>query len=116
LKSGRAYRVQVRGLAQAATAAAGVRVRVRKTNTSGAVWLDTFTVATPAASTNVQYVNQQVVTNTTGGTITTDLVMTWVTATGGGNSFLNAGAGLSTAFEVTDIGAASAFPGAQAIT
>ncbi|MFB6977679.1 hypothetical protein [Streptomyces scopuliridis] len=116
LKSGRAYRVQVRGLAQAATAAAGVRVRVRKTNTSGAVWLDTFTVATPAANTNVQYVNQQVVTNTTGATITTDLVMTWVTATGGGNSFLNAGAGLYTAFEVTDIGAAANFPGAQAIT
>ncbi|MFE7398859.1 hypothetical protein [Streptomyces sp. NPDC057557] len=116
LKTGRAYRVQVRGLAQAATAAAGVRVRVRKTNTSGAVWLDTFTIATPAANTNVQYANQNVVTNTTGATITTDLVMTWVTASGGGNSLLNAGAGLYTAFEVSDIGAAADFASAQPIT
>ncbi|MGW1102702.1 hypothetical protein [Streptomyces sp. NPDC002540] len=116
LKTGRAYRVQVRGLAQAATAAAGVRVRVRKTNTAGAVWLDTFTVATPAANTNVQFANQQVVTNTTGSTITTDLVMTWVTASGGGNSSLNAGGGCYIAFEVTDIGSAADFPGAQPIT
>ncbi|MFF1499765.1 hypothetical protein ACFVZR_07775 [Streptomyces sp. NPDC058316] len=116
LKTGRAYRVQVRGLAQAATAAAGVRVRVRKTNTSGAIWLDTYTIATPAANTNVQYANQNVVTNTTGATITTDLVMTWVTASGGGNSLLNAGAGLYTAFEVSDIGAAADFAGAQPIT
>ncbi|MFE4915795.1 hypothetical protein ACFRCX_30285 [Streptomyces sp. NPDC056652] len=116
LRTGRAYRVQVRGLAQAATAAAGVRVRVRKTNTSGAVWLDTFTVATPAANTNVQYANQQIIVNTTGSTITTDLVMTWVTASGGGNSFLNAGAGFYTAFEVTDIGAATDFSTAQSVT
>ncbi|MER8083854.1 hypothetical protein ABTZ57_01495 [Streptomyces sp. NPDC094048] len=116
LKTGRAYRVQVRGLAQAATAAAGVRIRVRKTNVSGAIWLDTYTVATPTANTNVQYANQNVVTNATGGTITTDLVMTWVTASGSGNSYLNAGGGFYTAFEITDIGAAADFPGAQAIT
>lgn len=115
LKTGRAYRVKVRGLCQNNTASTGVRIRVRKTNVTGAIWADTFTVATPTAATNCQYANEQVIANTTGATITTDLVMTWLSVTAG-SSFLNAGPGFYTAFDVTDIGAAADFPTAQAVT
>jgi hypothetical protein len=115
LKTGRAYRIQVRGLAQNNTNGTGVRIRVRKTNVTGAVWLDSFTVTTPVANANYQYNNQQVVTNITGSTITATLVMTYASVSGG-NSILNTGGGCYTTFEVTDIGDAANFSTAQTIT
>jgi hypothetical protein len=115
LKSGRAYRIQVRGLCQNNTNNTGVRVRVRKTNTSGAVWLDSFTVTTPVGAANYQYSNSQVVTNVSGSTITSTVVMTYA-AVGGGTCILNTGGGCYTTLEITDIGAASDFPTAQTIT
>lgn len=115
LKTGRAYRIQVRGLAQNNTNGTGVRVRVRKTNTTGAVWLDSFTVTTPVGGANYQYSNQQVVTNVSGATITANLVMTYASV-GGGNSILNTGGGCYTTFEVIDIGDAASFSTAQTVT
>ncbi|MFE7111751.1 hypothetical protein ACFU98_29405 [Streptomyces sp. NPDC057575] len=115
IKKGRAYRISVRGLAQNNTASTGVRIRVRKTNATGAIWLDTFTVTTPNAGANYQYNNENVVINDSGADITTTLVMTW-TSVAGGNSTLNAGLGFYTAFEVVDIGSATNFSTAQSVT
>jgi len=115
LKTGRAYRIKVRGLAQNDTGNSGVRVRVRKTNTAGAIWLDSFTVTTPVAGANYQFINEQVIRNDTGATITTDLVMTYVRVAAG-NAFLNTGNGLHIAFDVTDIGSSTNFATAQAVT
>ncbi|MDK0525014.1 hypothetical protein [Streptomyces sp. ML-6] len=115
IKRDRAYRISVRGLARNDTANTGVRVRVRKTNASGAIWLDTFTVTTPSANANYQYANDQIIINDSGADITTTLVMTWVSVAGG-NSFLNTGLGFYTAFEVLDVGAMANFPTAQSVT
>jgi hypothetical protein len=115
IKTGRAYRIKVHGLAQNNTANTGVRIRIRKTNATGAVWLDTFTVTTPNAGANYQYNNEHIVINETGADITTTLVMTW-TSVAGGSSTLNAGLGLYTAFEVVDVGPSTNFPTAQSVT
>lgn len=115
IASGRAYRLKVRGLAQNDTANTGVRVRIRKTNTAGQIWLDTFTITTPVGGANYQFNNEQVIRNDTGATIVTDLVMTYVRVAAG-NAFLNAGNGLYIAFDVTDIGASADFPTAQPVT
>ncbi|MGW1409473.1 hypothetical protein [Streptomyces sp. NPDC002403] len=115
IKRDRAYRISVRGLARNDTANTGVRVRVRKTNAAGAIWLDTFTVTTPSANANYQYANDQIIINDSGADITTTLVMTWVSVVGG-NSFLNTGLGFYTAFEVLDIGAMTNFSTAQSVT
>ncbi|MGW2843966.1 hypothetical protein [Streptomyces sp. NPDC001274] len=115
IKRDRAYRISVRGLARNDTANTGVRVRVRKTNAAGAIWLDTFTVTTPSANANYQYANDQIIINDSGADITTTLVMTWVSVVGG-NSFLNTGLGFYTAFEVLDVGAMTNFPTAQSVT
>lgn len=117
LPSGRAYRIHTRALVRNNTANGGVRIRVRRgTTTAGAVWLDTFTVATPVANTNTPSEHAEVVRNVSGSTITTGLCMTYERVTGGTSAFLNAGPGFSIAFEVEDIGAASDFPTATAIT
>lgn len=115
IKNGRAYQLNVRGLAINNTANTGVRIRIRRTNTSGAIWLDTYTVTTPNAGANYQYSNTNVVVNDTGADITTTLVMTWVSVAGG-NSFLNTGHGFYTTMEVLDIGAAANFTTAQSAT
>ncbi|MET8746307.1 hypothetical protein [Streptomyces sp. NPDC004728] len=115
IKRDRAYRITVRGLARNDASNTGVRVRVRKTNAVGAIWLDTFTITTPVANANYQYGNDQIIINDSGVDITTTLVMTWVSVAGG-NSFLNTGLGFYTAFEVFDVGAMTNFSTAQSVT
>ena len=117
LPSGRAYRIQTRALVRNDTANGGVRLRVRRgTTTSGATWLDTFTVATPQANTNTPTERAEVIRNVTGSTITTGLCMTYQRVTAGTAASLNAGTGFSIAFEVEDIGDASDYPNATAVT
>ncbi len=115
IKNGRAYRLRVRGLAVNKTANTGVRIRIRRTNISGAIWLDTFTITTPNANANYQYNNETIVINDTGADITSTFVMTWVSVAAG-NSFLNTGNGIYTTMEILDAGSAADFSTAQSAT
>ncbi|GGW41396.1 hypothetical protein [Streptomyces xantholiticus] len=114
-ETGRAYRVILRGLGQSSVAEDTMTMRVRKTNTSGQVLLESFRIYIPAGGVNVDYYSAQVCTNTTGADVSAALVGTYVRNTGTGNCFMAASATHVSYIQVEDIGPASDFPSAVAI-
>lgn len=114
--AGRAYRIIIKGLAQSSVAADRVQLKVRKTNTSGAIYLDTMSaLVIPANTTNVMYYLGNEIRNLTASTITATLVMTYVRQSGTGNARIAADATNPAYVEVEDIGLASAYTDAVAM-
>lgn len=114
-RAGRAYRVTFKGLAQSSVAADQLTVRVRKTNTSGDVYVDSFRIPIPTAGGNVPFYLANICTNTTSADVSAVLVGTYVRLTGTGNCVLAATTTHVCYVEVEDIGDAVDFAGARAI-
>lgn len=115
-RAGRAYRITFKGLAQSSVAADQLTVRVRKTNTSGDVYVDSFRIPIPTAGGNVPFYLANICSNTTSADVSAVLVGTYVRLTGTGNCVLAATTTHVCYVEVEDIGDAVDFAGARAIT
>jgi hypothetical protein len=115
-RTGRAYRIALRGLAQSSAGGDTMTLKVRKTNTSGTVYLESFRLYIPVNGTNVDYYSSQICTNTTGADVSAPLVATYLRNSGGGNVLVAASATHVSYIRVEDIGLASDFPSAVAIT
>lgn len=116
-RNGRAYRVTYKGLAQSSVANDSVTVRVRKTDTAGEVYIDSFRLAIPAAGANVPFCLSNILTNTSGADITAVWVGTFVRVSGGTGNVLLAATSTHVAYiELEDIGEAVDFPTARAMT
>ncbi|MGW1324782.1 hypothetical protein ACWD64_19845 [Streptomyces antibioticus] len=115
-RAGRAYRITFKGLAQSSVAADTVTVRVRRTSTSGDIYVDSFRLPIPANATNVPFYLSNICTNGTSSDITVALVGTYVRASGTGNVLLAATTTHVCYIEVEDIGEATDFVAARAIT
>jgi hypothetical protein len=115
-ETGRAYRFTIKGLYQSSVAADQVQVRIRKTNTSGTTYVDSFRLYCPAAGGNTAFYLSNIGVNTSGADITAVVVGTYVRSAGTGNVLIAASATNPAYIEVEDIGDASDFSGATAIT
>lgn len=114
--AGRAYKVIIKGLAQSSVAADRVQMHVRKTNVSGAVYLDTMsTIVIPANTTNVLFDTHNIIKNATGSTITAALVLTYVRQAGTGNARIAADATNPAYVTIEDIGLAADYTNAVAM-
>ena len=115
-RAGRAYRITFKGLAQSSGASDAVTVRVRKTNTSGDVYIDSFRLHIPAAGANVPFYLANICSNSTAADVSAVLVGTYARAAGAGTSLIAATSTHVCYIEVEDIGEAADFPSARAIT
>lgn len=115
-RAGRAYRVIFKGLAQSSAAGDTVTVRVRKTNTSGSIYLDSFRLYVAVAATNTPFYLGNICTNTTSADVSAVLVGTYVRVGGSGNVLLAATGTHVSYIEVQDIGDATDYANATAIT
>lgn len=116
-QNGRAYAVTTKGLVSSTVAGDVVRVRVHKASNSGTTYLDTMEgLHIVSAGDNVPYEVTAVLANTTGAAIATNLSTTYVRNSGSGSVTIQAGVNNAAYTRVTDIGQASDFPEAQAIT
>lgn len=116
-KSDRAYRVTLKALVQG-NSADKATLRVRKTDASGSVYLDTFHQNIAVTGSNTLIYASNICTNTTGSDVTaTALVGTFQRSSGtGGNVLIAASSTHSAYVEVQDIGPASDYATATAIT
>ncbi|WP_405856114.1 hypothetical protein OG407_07195 [Streptomyces sp. NBC_01515] len=114
-RAGRAYRITFKGLAQSSVANDQVTVRVRKTNTSGDVYVDSFRIPIPTAGGNFPFYLANICANTGTSDVTAVLVGTYVRLSGTGNTVLAATTTHVCYVEVEDIGDAGDFAGARAI-
>lgn len=109
-RQGRAYRITVKGFFSSSVANDRIQLRVRKTNVTGTVYLNTgIGPTTPAASTSTAFYFQNVCRNTSGGDLTQTLVATFQRQAGTGNLAIAAGASDPAYLHVEDIGAAADF-------
>ncbi|MFJ9382084.1 hypothetical protein [Streptomyces sp. NPDC101455] len=115
-RAGRAYRVTFKGLVQSSTAADQVTVRVRKTNTSGDVYLDSFRLVVPTAGGNTPFYLANICANSTASDVSAVLVGTYARVSGAGNALISATTTHVCYIEVEEIGDAVDFAGARAIT
>lgn len=115
-RTGRAYRITLKCLAQSSVAGDTVMLRVRKTDTSGAAFLDQVRMYIPANAANTPVHFSNTLTNTTGSDVTAVLVATYQRASGTGNSLIAASANNVGYVLVEDVGEAADYPGAAAIT
>lgn len=116
LRNGRAYRMTFKGLVQSSVAGDMVTVRIKKTNTSGTVYLDSMRIYVGNAAANSPAYFSNICTNTSGSDVTAALVGTYVRASGTGNVLI-AATGTHVAYlHIEDIGIASDHSGAVAIT
>lgn len=114
--AGRAYRVSVKGVVQSNTAGDTVQIRVRKTNTAGAIYLDSFTgLRINVAGDNTPYCLENVIRNHTGADVTAALVMTYVRGSGAGTVLVAADAVNPAYLQINDIGASGSYPSANEI-
>lgn len=116
-KSDRAYRVTLKALIQG-NSADKATLRVRKTDLSGSVFLDTFHQNIAVTGSNTLVYASNICTNTSGADVTaTALVGTFQRSSGtGGNVLIAASSTHSAYIEVQDIGPASDYSTATAIT
>lgn len=119
-RSGRAYRVTIRGLVTSSgTTSTGARFRLRKGSVSGTVireWWD-VAVSTVTAGRNVAVDLSTVISNATGADITTALVVGCLRDWGTTDSLtVSATAGTPTSLMVEDLDSATNVPGAQALS
>ncbi|NEB00633.1 hypothetical protein [Streptomyces sp. SID13726] len=116
-RAGRAYRMTLKALIQG-NSADKATLRVRKTNASGSVYLDTFHQGIQVTSSNTLIYVSNICVNTTGADVTaTALVGTFQRSSGSAASVLVAASATHVAYvQVEDIGIAADFPSATAIT
>lgn len=116
-ENGRAYRVTVKALIQGSSADK-VGLRVRKTDASGAVYLDTFHQNVAVTGSNTLVYASNICVNTTGADVTaTALVGTFQRTSGSAGNVLVAATSTHVAFVwVEDVGPASDYINATAIT
>lgn len=115
-RTGRAYRITFKGLVQSSAAADQVTVRVRKTNTSGDVYIDSFRLVVPTAGGNTPFYLANICANSTSADVSAVLVGTFARIVGSGNSLISATGTHVCYVEVEEIGDAADFPSARAIT
>jgi hypothetical protein len=116
MRNGRAYRMTFKGLVQSSIAADTVTVRIRKTNISGTVYLDSMRIYIPVAAANAPIYFSNICTNTSGADVTAVLVGTYIRASGTGNVLVAASATHVAFVHVEDVGLATDYSGATAIT
>lgn len=115
-RDGRAYRVIFKGLAQSSVAADQIQVQVKKTNSAGASYVDSFRIQAPSAGGNTAFYLANVITNTTGFDIVAPLVGCVLRVAGGtGNVILAASTNNIAYIHVEDIGSALDYPSAHAM-
>lgn len=116
-RAGRAYRITFKGLVQSSVANDQLTVRVRKTNTSGDVYVDSFRLPILTANGNFPFYLANICSNTTSADVSAVLVGTFVRLSGGtGNCLIAATSTHVCYIEVEDIGDAADYPSARAIT
>ncbi|MGW2511264.1 hypothetical protein ACWC0A_17895 [Streptomyces scopuliridis] len=117
-RTGRAYRISLKCAVQTSVAADRVTVRLRKLNSTGAVYVEIPHVVIPATTPANQLAESSVLaSNDTGTDITTALALTIVRNAGSGNVLIT---GSSAAFVghimVEDYGPSGDFPNSRPIT
>lgn len=116
-KNGRAYRINIKALIQSSIAADTVTMRVRQNTTSGNTYLDTQRIYIPVASANVLYCGFNIITNTTGAdVVATAMLLDYLRASGTGNVLIAASTSQVAYLHIEEIGAATDFPSATAIS
>lgn len=112
----RAYRVTAKGFVQSSVSGDSVRIRVLKTNTAGQGFIDTFSGLVINGNNGMTSFTLQNIFRVTGASVVSaPLVMTYVRQTGTGNVFLGATAANPAYVEITDIGPASEYAGANVL-
>lgn len=114
----RAYRLSVKCLGQSTVANDSIRVRIRKgTATTGTAYLDTQHFIAPVASTNIPIYCENIIVNTSGSDVTSQMIATYARGAGTGNVLLTSSAISNLAYmEIRDIGPSSSFTGAPSIS
>jgi hypothetical protein len=113
----RAYRITLRALAQSGTSGDTVVFRVRKTNVTGDIYLDSHRIYIGiGGAVNFPYHDAQICANFTGADVSAALVATVVRGSGAGNAFMAASATHVSYLQVEDIGSSADFTSARAIT
>lgn len=119
-ETGRAYRLKLKTLVQSNAGTLGdqITVRIRKTNVSGAVWVEAPRVLANVSSGSTPCYFENICSNTTGSDITAPLALSFVRTAGGGTTIaIAATSGVHVTYiEVQDIGLAADFPSATALT
>lgn len=113
-QNGRAYRISYKGLGAGTVNGDQGQFRVRKTNTSGTAYIDSFSQY--LFNGNSMFNLENVCANNSGADITAALVGTYVRASGTGTVAVNASTNNVAFILVEDIGLASNFTNATAIT
>lgn len=117
--AGRAYRVTVGGRVAASNASGRTRVRIRKTNAAGTIWGDYGVVAGSLTAGDAQPMQGSTVLVRSAGTdlngVTTCLTLQNL-AGGANTSNIVSAAVAPSIFDIVDIGPASAYPSAVAVS
>lgn len=114
--AGRAYRVKVKGVVQSDVTGDTVQLRVRKTDPSGAIYLDTFTsYRVNVAGDNTIFSPENAIRNDSGADVSAALVLTYARGSGTGNVRVAADAVNPAYLEIWDIGASADYPSANEI-
>ncbi|MFF7365809.1 hypothetical protein [Streptomyces sp. NPDC008125] len=114
-KAGRAYRVTLKGLAVATIANTDCQLRVRRAALGGSLLLDTFRFPLPSTA-NVAFYFGNVFVVTGSTNLTVSLVGTISRAFGSGLVTVNASTTNTAYISTEDVGPASDFTGAPALT
>ncbi|WP_327268818.1 hypothetical protein OG233_14170 [Streptomyces sp. NBC_01218] len=114
-KAGRAYRVTVKALVQLSAATTEAQLRVRKGALGGTLLYDSWRIASPGQS-NYGVELSSIFANATGANIVTAAVATIQRASGAGNVLVAASVTSPAYLHFEDMGPASDFSGAIALT
>lgn len=115
-RTGRAYRITLKCLAQSSVSGDNMVLRVRKTDTSGTAYIDQYRVQILAAAANMPVYFSNVCANTTAADINAVLVATYLRNVGTGNVIIAASVNNVAFIHVEDLGDAADYPSATAIT
>jgi hypothetical protein len=108
-----AYRITMRGLLHAVTTSGTTTLRMRDTNAAGTLRFDGFSAATTTS--NVNFVYETVVANTTGVDVTARILALTLTHSAAGGSNVNASAQHPYYFRCVVAGADADYPEAVAL-
>jgi hypothetical protein len=117
-EDGRAYEFELKTLISGSTTATRPRVKIRKTNASGTIYVDWFDCPHPnAANQNQAFDQSRYLVRSAGSDLTTDVVVTLDENGGGGTCRLAANSAEACGtFTIWDVGASSDYPGVNTIT
>ncbi|MEW2635270.1 hypothetical protein AB0903_27400 [Streptomyces sp. NPDC048389] len=118
-ETGRAYRITYKGLVNSSVSGDTVRLRVHLTDNAGITCIDSMNSGVAPINGNGGnglFNFDNIVTNTTGADITEPLIGTYNRQSGSGNVLIAASATHAAYLEVWDVGPASDFPGATALS